>query len=124
MSKQTKTPSFLNQILIYGLGLALNYGISIILLPLYSRLMPTEEYGVLEILNRTIEIASLLLLTQYGITYIRFFRDRPDEAYRNRVTSTSMYVIFIVAGFIGIALILLRISLSEILFQSPDYAPY
>jgi O-antigen/teichoic acid export membrane protein len=124
MNTRTKTPSFLNQILIYGLGLALNYGISIILLPLYSRLMPTEEYGVLEILNRTIEIASLLLLTQYGITYIRFFRDQTDEDYRRRVTSTSMYVIFIISGFIGIALILLRGALSEILFQSPDYAPY
>lgn len=112
----------MNQIVIYGLGLALNYGISFILLPVYSRLMPTEEYGILEILNRTIEIASLLLLTQYGITYIRFYRDRHEADYRRRVTSTSMYVILLVSAFVAAILIFARFALSNMLFQSPDYA--
>jgi O-antigen/teichoic acid export membrane protein len=121
----TKKPaSFFSQILIYGAGLALNYGIGFILLPIYSRLMPTDQYGTLEILNRTVEIVSLLLLTQYGITYIRFFRDKADEEYRRRVTSTSMYIVTVIAGVTAAALIFLRIPLSQLLFKTPDNGFY
>jgi O-antigen/teichoic acid export membrane protein len=121
----TKKPaSFISQILIYGSGLALNYGIGFILLPIYSRLMPTGQYGTLEILNRTIEIVSLLLLTQYGITYIRFFRDKADEEYRRRVTSTSMYIVTVIAGATAAVMILLRVPLSQLLFNTPDHGNY
>jgi O-antigen/teichoic acid export membrane protein len=50
--QQGKSASFLRQTIIYGLGLALNYGIGFILLPVYSRLMPEADYGRLEVLNR------------------------------------------------------------------------
>ncbi len=86
--------------------------------------MPTDQYGTLEILNRTIEIVSLLLLTQYGITYIRFFRDKPDEDYRKRVTSTSMYVVVAIALLVATAMALLRVPLSQLLFNSPDFGLY
>ena len=119
-----KPASFLSQILIYGSGLALNYGIGFILLPIYSRLMPTDQYGTLEILNRTIEIVSLLLLTQYGITYIRFFRDKNDEDYRKRVTSTSMYVVVVIAVLVAAVMAVLRVPLSELLFNTPEFGLY
>ena len=119
-----KPASFLSQILIYGSGLALNYGIGFILLPIYSRLMPTDQYGTLEILNRTIEIVSLLLLTQYGITYIRFFRDKNDEDYRKRVTSTSMYVVVGIAVLVAAVMAVLRVPLSELLFNTPEFGLY
>lgn len=121
---KNKPVSFLAQILIYGSGLALNYGIGFILLPIYSRLMPTDQYGTLEILNRTIEIVSLLLLTQYGITYIRFFRDRDEEEHRRRVTSTSMYVVVGIALMVAAAMVILRVPLSQLLFNTPDSGLY
>lgn len=119
-----KQKSFLSQILIYGLGLGLNYGIGFILLPVYSRLMVEADYGRLEVLNRTMEIVSLLFLTQYGITYIRFFRDKTEEQYRRLVTSTCIYVVLIVAGAMTAAISALAIPVSNGLFMSPDYAHY
>ena len=121
---KSKPTSFFSQILIYGSGLALNYGIGFILLPIYSRLMPTDQYGTLEILNRTIEIVSLLLLTQYGITYIRFFRDKPDLEHQRRVTSTSMYVVVMIALLVAAAMALLRVPLSQLLFDTPNSGLY
>ena len=121
---KSKSPSFLSQILIYGSGLALNYGIGFILLPIYSRLMPTDQYGTLEILNRTIEVVSLLLLTQYGITYIRFFRDKPDEDHQKRVTSTAQYVVVLIAIAIAALMTLLQKPLSQLLFETPDFGYY
>ncbi len=123
-SQQKKNSSFLSQIIIYGLGMALNYGIGFILLPVYSRLMPEADYGRLEVLNRTMEIVSLLFLTQYGITYVRFFRDRTEEHYRRLVTSTCIYVVLLVAGLMAAVISALSVPLSEGLFQSPAYSHY
>jgi O-antigen/teichoic acid export membrane protein len=119
-----KSPRFLNQIAIYGLGLALNYGIGFILLPVYSRLMPAEQYGILELLNRTVEIVSLLLLTQYAITFIRFYREKDDENYRKLVTSTCIYVVIIVAGAIAAVMAIFREPLAELIFKSQGYSAY
>ncbi len=125
MTTTPKKPgSFLSQIVIYGLGMAVNYGIGFILLPFYSRLMPTEQYGIMEILNRTIEIVSLLLLTQYGITYVRFFRDRDDSDYQRRVTGTSIYVVFAISAVVTVALTLAREPVSALLFDTAEYGYY
>jgi O-antigen/teichoic acid export membrane protein len=122
--QQGKKASFLSQIVIYGLGLAINYGIGFILLPFYSRLMPEADYGRLEVLNRTMEFMSLLFLTQYGITYIRFYRDQADEQYRRLVTSTCMYVVFLVAGLMTIVICAMSVTVSQALFQSQVYSNY
>jgi len=122
--QQGKNASFLSQIVIYGLGLALNYGIGFILLPLYSRLMPEADYGRLEVLNRTMDIVSLLFLTQYGTTYIRFYRDQIDEQYRRLVTSTCIYVVFLVAGLMTTVICATSVTVSQALFQSPVYSNY
>ena len=124
MSERKQPPAFANQVVIYALGLALNYGIGFILLPLYSRLMPADQYGILEILNRTIEIVSILLLTQFAVTFIRFYRDKPDEDYRRLVTSTCIYLVVAVALICGGAMILFREQLSLLLFDSYGYSPY
>jgi O-antigen/teichoic acid export membrane protein len=122
--QQGKEASFLSQIVIYGMGLAINYGIGFILLPVYSRLMPEADYGRLEVLNQTMEIVSLLFLTQYGITYIRFYRDQAGEQYRRLVTSTCIYVVFLVAGLMTTVMCATSVSVSQALFQSPAYSNY
>ncbi len=124
MTGSRKPMSFLGQVLVYGSGLALNYGIGFVLLPIYSRLMPADQYGILEILNRSIEIVSLLLLTQYGITYIRFYRDQPDEAYRRRVTATSIFVVVGVAAIVAGLLVTLQRPLAVLLFDTPEHSHY
>jgi O-antigen/teichoic acid export membrane protein len=125
MAKQpTKNASFLSQVIIYGLGLALNYGIGFILLPVYSRLMPEADYGRLEVLNRTMDIVALLFLTQYGTTYIRFYRDQSEEQYRRLVTSTCLYVVLLVAGFMTTIICAMSVPVSQALFQSPAYSNY
>jgi O-antigen/teichoic acid export membrane protein len=122
--QQGKNASFLSQIVVYGLGLAINYGIGFILLPVYSRLMPEADYGRLEVLNRTMDIMSLLFLTQYGTTYIRFYRDQTDEQYRRLVTSTCIYVVLLIAGLMTAVISAISVPLSEALFQSPTYSSY
>jgi len=124
MTKQANSSRFINQILIYGFGIVLNHGIGFILLPLYSRLMPVEQFGILEILNRTVQIVSLLMLANYGITFIRFYREKKDPEYRKLVTSTCMIVIFFVAGLIATGTAIFREQLAMMLFKSPEYSFY
>lgn len=124
MTENRQRSTFVKQILIYGLGIALNYGIGFILLPLYSRLMPVEQFGILEILNRTVGVISLLILANYAITFIRFYREKEDPEYRKLVTSTCMLLILCIAAPIAGVATLLREPLAELLFKSEEYSFY
>ncbi|MFH2057168.1 MAG: oligosaccharide flippase family protein [bacterium] len=124
MDDLRQPPRFHNQVIIYAVGQALNYGIGFFLLPLYSRLMPAEQYGILEIINRTIEITAILLLTQFAVAFIRFYRDKPDVEHRRLVTSTCIYLVAGVSLVMGGAMALAREQLSLLLFQSDGYSAY
>ena len=50
----------------YGLGNILNKSLGFILIPIYSRLIPIEQYGVLAILELLILL--LLAVLNFGIT--------------------------------------------------------
>ncbi len=117
-----KRASFLRQTVTYGLGIALNYGIGMILLPIYSRLMPVDAYGVLSLINQNTQVMSLLLLAQFGIAYIRLYRDKSDEEYRGRVTTTSMLYATAVSALVAAVFILLDSQISELVFESGQYA--
>jgi O-antigen/teichoic acid export membrane protein len=100
-------PSFLRHAAVYGLGHMLLYVGGIILLPLYTRCLRPEEYGVLELLSRVGEILTLCLLynalRQASIT---FYNQAPDEAERRRVSGTLLLLLVII-GAVGFLLALL-----------------
>jgi O-antigen/teichoic acid export membrane protein len=115
---------FTSQVLIYGLGLAVNYGIGFILLPVYTRLMPEATYGALDILNRNIELISVLLMTQYSIAYLRFFRESKEDDYRARVTSTFILIAGLVSGVVAIGLAVFGKHVSTAAWGHDGYSYY
>jgi len=82
--------------LIYGMGSALATAAGFILLPLYTNVLRTDEYGVLELLNRTADILMIVMFLGVRQSYIRFYFDKDDEDWRKKVTGTVF--IFVVAS--------------------------
>ncbi|MGL5237645.1 MAG: oligosaccharide flippase family protein, partial [Plesiomonas shigelloides] len=56
-----RLPSALQQMFFYGLGLILMKGISLIMLPVFTRYLSPAEYGQLEVLLALVNIGTLLL---------------------------------------------------------------
>lgn len=89
---------------IYTLGVILSRLIGFVMIPVYTRMLSTSEYGVLEILSTTTDLVSLFVGAGLGWAVMRYYfrYDSPED--RNAVISTAaltMGVIFVTASLIG-----------------------
>ena len=83
-----------NTIIIF-IGTVCTKLVSFFLLPLYTGILSTTEYGIVDLLNTIISLASPLLSLQIGQGLFRFLIDsREDDNYKKKVISTG--VLFVV----------------------------
>ena len=88
--KQNTGGALARHTIVYGLGSAITAAGGFVLIPLYTNTLATDEYGLLEILNRLADIVVLLAFLGTRQAYIRFFFDRKDEQWHKTVTSTTL----------------------------------
>ncbi len=88
--------------LIYGLSGYISKSISLLLLPLYTAVLTTEDYGILDLLGTIVIVSTFLILsgTDTSVGYYYFRKEYHEE--RNQIIISSMYVrlIFSVVAFI------------------------
>ena len=74
----------------YQFGDILAKGLALLTLPLYTRHLSTEAYGVAETLLTAVILVSILLRTGVGEAFIRFYFDDEDMARRERIARTAV----------------------------------
>ena len=95
--------------------------ISIGLLPLFTRYLSPYEYGIIAILDSTVEIFSAFFAIVGGRVAIRFYHDAEDDLHRRRVISTSLIISSVLAFCAILLLIFLYRDIAFIAFKSYDY---
>ena len=106
----------------YGAGNILNKSLGFILIPIYSRLIPIDQYGVLAIIELLI-LLFLALLT-FGITsgHERFFFLEKEKNEYNKFLFNNVLWLFLFS-FISLGVIsLFRPQLSMLLWGTRDYS--
>jgi O-antigen/teichoic acid export membrane protein len=93
---------------IYGLGTILTRVVSFIMLPVYTRFLTPSDYGLLQILDLTLDIAAIVISAGATAGLSRFYFKATDTGTRNRLLSTA-YLTQIGLNLVG-ALILLAAS--------------
>jgi len=83
--------------LVYGLGQVSGRAVSLLLVPILTRVLLRQQYGVSELVNGY--SASVLLVLVFGMdaALARFFYEQPDRAARVRMASSS-FAFRLVAG--------------------------
>jgi O-antigen/teichoic acid export membrane protein len=122
MTSQNRKKLFFENILIYGLGSAMNMVIPFIMLPIISRLLPsTDYYGINDTVTIFVSFGSAIaMMGMYDAMY-RFYFDKEDVGYHKKVCSTALFTV-ITIGFIVMTLsLILRKPLSELLFSDSNY---
>ncbi len=105
--------------IIYGLSTVLSQFIGFLLVPVYTRRLGTEGYGVIELLNTTSAVLGITLGMGVATAMLRFYAGREDEEGKRRVASTA--VLFLMATSLA-ALILLEIfagPISSLVLRDP-----
>src|SRR5262245_21502056 len=88
---------------VYGLGSVINRAAGIVLIPVYTHLLPASEYGLYAIVVVTGDIAAVLISSAFGTAMVRIYLESEDPVHRARVASTALAG-FALLGF-GLALL-------------------
>lgn len=108
---------------IYGLGDMLSKTVGFFLIPLYTRYLETWEYGTLEVMFVTLNIAAIFALQGMASALIRayLFDHADDETAQREVLSTGLFYLAGSCALIYGALIFWAEDLSRILLRSEEW---
>jgi O-antigen/teichoic acid export membrane protein len=102
--------------LIYGLSGYISKSISLLLLPLYTAVLTTEDYGILDLLGTIVVVSTFLILsgTDTSVGYYYFRKEHFDE--RPQIIISSMYVRVLFALIAFVIIFLAAQYISQLLF--------
>jgi len=109
---------------IYGIGTVLTQLVGFIMLPVYTRYLTPEDYGVLELIIITNSVLGILVSFGVASAIIRFYYNYDDLQYRNSVISTSA-ILYVVSALLA-AVILFNFlgNISHLVIGSEEYTEY
>jgi O-antigen/teichoic acid export membrane protein len=116
-----KIKKLLNHTLVYGLGNTGNRIVGFFLLPLYSRYLTPEDYGVLALVGMFGEILFILTNMGQSSALFRTYFQYEDPQERETVFTTSLWLILTLSFPIGLLALILAKPLATILTGSPHY---
>lgn len=96
-------------------------GIGFLLIPVYTRYLSPEEYGVLAMLSIVATMAVVLPQSTLGPSLFRSYYDYDSAEGRALVVSTALYLVLLMSGAITIVGCLLSAPLSSIILRDPLY---
>jgi O-antigen/teichoic acid export membrane protein len=89
--------AFFKDSVIYGISLVLTQGISVIIVPIYTRILSPEEYGVIDIILITTALVNLIVVFEITQGFARYYADAESETEKRSYASTTLW--FSVGGY-------------------------
>jgi O-antigen/teichoic acid export membrane protein len=77
--------------LIYGASAVLSRGLSLIILPIYTRILAPSDYGILDMVMVVGSFATLLVALEVTQALARFYGDADGPAAKRRMASTALW---------------------------------
>ena len=110
--------------LIYGAGTVINSIVAFLLLPIYTRYLTPNDYGVKELIGLTTDVIGILMATAISSAIYRFYFEYDDEKNRNEVISTAIIGLG-TAGLLALALLsLLTRPMARYIIDAPELYYY
>lgn len=114
----------LNSSLIYASGILASKLVSFFLVPLYTHVLSQADYGVLELLDLTVQVVTMMLFANFPGALAFFHARASDEHEKAGVISTALWGALIVGGAAAVFGCLGAFPLNRLVFQSGDYTKY
>jgi O-antigen/teichoic acid export membrane protein len=107
---------------IYSIALVAPVAASVVMLPVYTRFLSTDEYGVIEVLQTTGTLFGLLLGGRFGDALLYYYAQAEGAESKNRVASTAMLGSLLLSISVAIAAWFLAPLVSQVVFKTPRWA--
>ena len=89
--------------IVYGVSGILSRSLSILILPIYTRILAPADYGVLDMVFVLLSFANLLVALEITSALARFYNDAGDEGAKRRMASTALW--FTIAAYAAASLV-------------------
>lgn len=114
---------FLENILVYGLGGVISKIIPLIMVPIVTRLMPnTEYYGISDLSNTMVSLASYFAVLGMYDTMYRMFFETEDDEFKKDVCSTAFLFTIGTSAIVFFIMLICRKIIANIFFGNPNYS--
>jgi O-antigen/teichoic acid export membrane protein len=109
--------------MVYLLGIILSKAVSFVMLPVYTRFLTPGDYGIMELIEMTLDVISIIAGGGIATGIFRFYHKADTEAERKAVVSTALQ--FLAATYVVVALGVWFAApwLSSLVFRTAVYAP-
>lgn len=109
---------------IYMLGDVLRYSVSLVMLPIYTRYLTPEDYGVVELLSMLIDFSAIIFGARVGQSVFRFYCTANSETDKNTIISSALFLGAFFSGIGAITVVALSETLSLAIFSNNLYSDY
>lgn len=114
--------AFGKDFLIYGLSSSIGKFVSLLLVPVYTRIFTPQDYGTMDIIYSIVTIVSVFGIVQLESAVSRYYYSEKCERNRNVMVSTAMWTILCLSLIVCLIVCLFSNLISIVLFNSPSYA--
>jgi len=104
--------------LIYGAGAILARAVSFVMLPIYTRYLTTADYGVMALIDLTLDFVSIVAGARLALGVFRFYHKEDNEDARCQIASTAFLLICGLYCIMGAAVFAVASPVSMLLFGS------
>ncbi|AGA29614.1 membrane protein involved in the export of O-antigen and teichoic acid [Singulisphaera acidiphila DSM 18658] len=105
----------------YSVAIVVQRVVSILMLPLYTRYLTRADYGVLELLELVLTLASLLVSVQLSTALFYYYHHTQNENERRRNVITAFFGTVIFGMAAAIAGVVFASGISRLVFGSATY---
>jgi len=104
--------------LIYGAGAILARAVSFVMLPIYTRYLTTADYGVMALIDLTLDFVSIVAGARLALGVFRFYHKEDNEDTRRQIASTAFLLICGLYCIMGAAVFAVASPVAMLLFGS------
>ena len=100
MEQKAKKGKMLNHSAIYALGIFIQYSTSIVMMPIYTRYLTPQDYGVADLLALGVEVVGLIIGVISAEAIFRFYFEKDDAQHKRRVAFT-VFLVSLLINLVG-----------------------
>jgi len=109
---------------IYLFSDILRRGVSLIMLPIYTRFLTPEDYGVVELLSMMIDLAMIIFGARIAQAIFRFYCTARDENEKNDIIGSALFLAVLLNAIGAAVVAVFADSLSQLVFSDLAYSDY
>lgn len=107
--------------LVYAVGMIIGRAVSFLMLPIYTRFLTPADYGVMALVEMTLDFISIVAGARLALGLFRYYHKEETPEGRNDIISTSFLLIGIMYTLVGGAAFFAAAPLSQMMFGSGEH---